>query len=80
MRLKGQEEREQREWERARWMVWRQLSPYYKQGQAPRTPQAFFRFPWEVESREDMQERYERCKPTAAELEWLNRLTSKHES
>ena len=44
-RMNGYKEKQQVEWERARWMAFSIFSPFVKNG--PRTPDAWFRFPWE---------------------------------
>lgn len=46
MRMKAYRERQQVEWERARWTAFSIFSPFVKNG--PKTPKAWVRFPWEV--------------------------------
>ena len=45
-RLNAYKERQQVEWDRARWMAFSIFSPFVKNG--PKTPKAWVRFPWET--------------------------------
>ena len=44
-RVNGYKEKQQLEWERARWTAFSIFSPFVKNG--PRTPKQWMRFPWE---------------------------------
>lgn len=46
IRLSEYERREQREWERARWVAWSIFSPFVGKNK-PRTPQQWVKFHWE---------------------------------
>lgn len=45
LRVNGYKEKQQLEWERARWSAFSIFSPFVKNG--PRTPKQWMRFPWE---------------------------------
>lgn len=47
-RMNAHRERQQVEWERARWMAFSIFSPFVKNG--PKTPKQWKRFPWEADS------------------------------
>lgn len=76
LRLEGLDRKRRFEWEQSRWKVWQLLSPHYKRGRAPQTPQSFCRFPWEMAKNnvDSMQEALERSKVSAEEAAALNAL------
>ena len=80
IRLRGLERKQRMAWEHSRWEVWQLLSPHYKRGRAPQTPQAFCRFPWERAENniEDMQQSLERSRVSAEEAAALNALFNKN--
>lgn len=80
LRSKAYERQAQQRWELARWQVWQLLSPHYKKGQAPKTPQAFCRFPWEGQTDQQIHEAYKRSRITPAEQEWLDRMFPRQEA
>lgn len=77
LRLDGFHRAQRRDYEGLRWLAWRLLAPYYKKGQAPHTPQAFWRFEWEVPELEDVPEP-EDCKLSEEQVGELNRIVALH--
>lgn len=73
LRLEGFERSRRFEWEQTRWKVWQLMTPHYKKGQAPKTPQAFLRFPWERISEADMPT-VEEVHVTKEQSDELNRI------
>lgn len=53
MRAEGKAQEERLEWERTRWHAFMlmRMHPYMKQ--KPNTPQAWVRFPWEIEKHKE---------------------------
>ena len=72
LRLEGLDRKRRFEWEQSRWKVWQLLSPHYKRGRAPQTPQSFCRFPWN--NIDSTKEALERSKVSAEEAAALNAL------
>ena len=77
LRLDGFTRAARREMEGRRWEAWRLLMPYYKKGQEPRTPQAFYRFEWEEPDEDDVPAP-EECKVTEEQATELNRIVAMH--
>lgn len=77
LRLEGFVRARRREYEGRRWTVWRLLGPYYKKGQAPQTPQALYRFEWEVPEEVEAPEP-EDCKLKQEQVDELNRIVALH--
>lgn len=79
-RVAGFERESHRRWELARWEVWQLMAPHYKKGQAPRTPSAFCRFPWDagtISTEEEARQMYERSRVTENEARILNEFFTK---
>lgn len=77
LRLEGFTRAQRRDYEGRRWLAWRLLAPYYKKGQTPQTPQAFWRFEWEAPEVEDVPEA-EDCKLEQWQVDELNRIVALH--
>lgn len=67
------------QWELKRWEVWQLLSPHYKRGRAPQSPQAFCRFPWETAANnpDDIKRALKCSRVTAEEAAALDALFNK---
>lgn len=77
LRLKGKEKEEQKRFEVARWLAWRLMVPYYKQGQTPSTARQYFPFPWDpgrITTEEQAREALERSRVTEEETAVLNKV------
>lgn len=78
LRLKGWNERERREWERARWQMFlvMQMHPNIKQHHKPKSPQEWIPFDWERKPQE-RKAAPKRCKVTKKEMDKLKEIFSK---
>jgi len=74
LRVEGHERKHRHDWELTRWQTWQLLAPNYKKGRAPRTPKAFYRFPWEQTTEEDAVDACRRSQVTAEEAAVLDKL------
>ena len=74
LRLEGHEQEVRRRWEMLRWQTWQLLTPNFKKGRAPQTPQAFCRFPWERLAGQEAEAKLEASRVTEQEAEALNKL------
>lgn len=72
LRREGLEKKIQRDWELARWKVWRTIAPFCKQiGQ---TPQVFHRFPWEESEAQERKRKADKYRVTEQQAEALTRF------
>ena len=78
LRLDGFTRAIRRGYELARWKVWQEMMPHYKKGQAPTSPEAYFRFEWEEPTEEEIAERKEESKISPEQVAELNRLVALH--
>ena len=76
LKFDGFERKIRRDYEGMRWAVWQMMMPHFKKGQAPHTPQAFVRFPWEEAPAEGVTQ--EDCKLTEGQINELNRMAALH--
>lgn len=76
LRRRGLEEAAREEWERIRWMAWQNvlLSPNIKSANKPRTPRAFWRFPWEEPEDEELRRKAADYRVSPEEEAELNRI------
>jgi len=80
LRFEGFDRQRRFEWEQTRWKVWQLMTPHYKKGQAPKTPQAFMRFPWEKMTEEEVRKHVEDCHVTQEQADELNRIFAEIET
>lgn len=80
-RYDGKKEEYQEKWEIARWEIFMLMSmhPYIKASKKPKTPQSFYRFPWEKDIPEMPKEGWEVSDENARMLnELVARYIAKH--
>lgn len=70
----------QERWEIARWMAWQNALPNFERARRPRTPQAYWRFPWEQPSEDELREKAEQYRVSAEEAAELNRIFAEIEN
>ena len=77
LRIKGYDDKEKVLWERSRWMMFLalQMQAFVKKQSKPSTPQAWIRFPWEVERWKVVKP--EECVVTAEQAEKLTMLAKR---
>lgn len=76
LRRKGLEQARREKWERIRWAAWQNvlLSPNIKGPSKPRTPRAFWRFPWEEPADEELRRKAADYRVSPEEAEELDRI------
>lgn len=76
LRLKGWQERERREWERARWQMFllMRMHPNIKDHKKPKSPQEWIPFDWERKRKEVKASAPKRCKVTRKEINKLKEI------
>ena len=82
MLVKGKEAEEHERWELARWQAFNNLllSPHIKAIKKPKSPKAWFRFPWERPDDDEVEKIKRNSKVTAAEVAELERIFADYHS